>query len=102
MNNNGQCVFEYNEISNSPTSSKTFNRNNVFNIQIINDTGFEVQIVSRETGEINIPSNSNIEFKGHPLAPSTIGYKIRFNTVAPTSDLIKIITTQVIVLTKNC
>ena len=96
MNNNGQSIFEYNEISNSPTSSKTFNRDAVFNVQIINNTGFEVQVVSRETGEIRIPSNSQIEFRGHPLAPSRIGYKIRFNSVAPSTDFIRIISTQVI------
>jgi len=99
--NNGQSIFEYNEISNSPTSSKTFNRDNVFSIKIINDSGFEVQVVSRETGEIRIPSNSSIEFKGHPLAPCRIGYKIRFNSVAPTTDFIRIISTQVITV-KNC
>ena len=102
MNNNGQSVFEYNEISNSPTSSKTFNRDNVFSIKITNDTGLEVQVVSRETGEIRIPSNSSIEFKGHPLAPCRIAYKIRFNPIAPTTDFIRIISTQVIFVPKNC
>tara|TARA_R110000751_G_scaffold135596_2_gene238439 strand:- start:1743 stop:2045 length:303 start_codon:yes stop_codon:yes gene_type:complete len=100
MKDNGQSIFEYNEISNSPTSSKTFNRSDVFNIQIINNTGLEVQVVSRETGEIRIPSNSQIEFKGHPLAPSRISYKIRFNIVAPTTDFIRIISTQLITVKK--
>lgn len=99
--NNGQSIFEYNEVSNSVTSSKTFNRSNVFHVNIINPTGFEVQVISRETGEIRIPSNTNIEFKGHPYAPASIGYKIRFNTIAPTTDFIRIITSQVIV-TKKC
>jgi hypothetical protein len=100
---NGQSVFEYNEISNSVTSTKSFNRINVFNIQIVNDTAYEVQVISRETGEIRIPSNSKIEFKGHPYAPTNIGYKIRFNNIAPTTDFIKIISSQVIITKKqNC
>jgi len=86
--------FGSNEVSNSPTDSKTFNRDNVFWVTLINNTGCEIVVGDRIAGEIRVPSNTKIEFKGHPNFPTEINYKIRFNTAAPITDFITILTTQ--------
>mgnify|MGYP003655240154 CR=1 FL=1 len=91
----GQSTFEYNEVTNSVTDSKSFSRSGVYFINIVNNTAFEVQLISRSTGEIRIPANTNMEFFGHPLAPAQISYKVRFNAAAPTTDFISIISSSV-------
>lgn len=97
----GQGEFEYNEITNSVSNSKSFSRQNVFFINIINNTAFEVQVISRSTGEIRVPANSNVQFNGHPLSPAKVSYKIRFNIAAPTTDFIVILTSSVNSLTNQ-
>lgn len=90
-----QTVFEFNEIFNSPTDNKGFNRKNCYSVQITNFSAFEVQIVDKFAGDIRIPSGESVEFKAHPYAPSSISYKVRFSNVAPTTDYITIKTSCV-------
>ena len=91
----GQGQFEYVEITNSVTDSRTLNRTNIFQIEFINNTAFEIQVLDRETGDIRIPANDKVQFIGHPEAPVQIRYKVRFNTIAPTSDFLVILISQI-------
>jgi len=91
----GQGQFEFVEVTNSPTDSKTLNRKNIFQIEFINNTAFEIQVLDRETGDIRIPANDSFRFVGHPEAPVEIRYKVRFNTLAPASDFLVILISQI-------
>ncbi len=102
MNNKGQSSFEYTEISNSVTSSKTFNRANVYYIDLINNTAFEITVLSRDTGEIRVPANSNIKFFGSVWATIDINYKVRFNSAAPNTDFLVITTTSLNSIDNGC
>ena len=97
MNNNyfGQGQFEYIEISNSVTDSKTLDRKHVYNLELINNTAFEIQVIDRDSGDIRIPANNRIRFVGNPVAPVQLRYKVRFNVGAPTTDFLIIILSQV-------
>lgn len=86
--------FEYNEIQNSPTTSKKLHRKNVFNVQLINNTSFEIIVGDRLTGDIRVPSKGTIEFKGHPYFTTDLNYTVRFNNAAPATDLLIILTSQ--------
>ena len=94
-NNFGQGQFEYIEISNSVTDSRTLDRLNVYNLELINNTAFEIQVVDRDSGDVRVPANDRIRFNGNPFAPVHVRYKVRFNVAAPTTDFIIIILSQV-------
>ena len=86
--------FDVNEVTNSPTDARTFNRVNVYWVQLINETAFEIIADSRQTGEIRIPANKTREFKGHPNWPTDLNIKVRFNSASPTTDFLTIITSS--------
>jgi hypothetical protein len=86
--------FDYNEITNSPTDAKTFGRANIYHLQLINETAFEIVVLERNAGEIRVPAGITREFKGHPNFPSPIDFKVRFNAAAAPTDFLTIITTQ--------
>ena len=62
---------------------------------MINNTAFEIQIVDRDSGNINVPANSTIVFKGDTRAAVEIRYKIRFNVAAPTTDFLVFLLSQI-------
>lgn len=93
--NNGQGQFEYVEVTNSPTDGKSLNRRNIFYVELINNTAFEIQVLDRDSGDIRIPANDRLVFYGSPFAAVQIRYKVRFNTGAPTTDYLTILLSQI-------
>lgn len=93
--NNGQGQFEYVEITNSVTDGKSLNRRNIFYVELINNTAFEIQVLDRDSGDIRIPANDRIRFFGSPFAAVQVRYKVRFNVGAPTTDFLIVILSQI-------
>ncbi len=93
--NHGQGQFEYVEVSNSVTDGKTLNRRNIFHVELINNTAFEIQVLDRDSGDIRIPANDRVRFIGHPGAAVELRYKVRFNAAAPTTDFLIILLSQI-------
>lgn len=86
--------FGSNEVQNSPSDAKVFNRKNVFWVKIINRTAFEVIVGDRIAGDIRIPAGESVQFWGHPNWPTELNYKVQFNGAALPTDFITILTSQ--------
>lgn len=90
----GTSEFQYNEVQNSPSSSKVFDLEGVYYLKLVNDTLFEIIVTDRLSGSMRIKSGGNVEWFGYPEFPTKVSLNIAFNAIAAATDFLIIITTS--------
>ena len=80
--------------------NNTFDRDNVYNAEFKNETGFEVTINSPEVGLFKIGAGKDIYLRGHPEFPTKLTFTVKFNPGHAATDSIKLIYTQAYVSCK--
>ncbi len=78
-NDSRGTIFKVDQVANN-SQDKNYNRTNVYNADIINNTGFEISISSQESGTIKIPAGKSIPFRGHPEWPGVLSFAVEFTT----------------------
>lgn len=101
MANKCGSIWDYTEIAN--TNQRVYTKTDVYHLQLVNETGFEITVIDRMIGTINIPSGKTRVFPAHPMYPiDQINLVVEFNAAAPPTDFLTIITTSEYGNTQKC
>ena len=66
----------------------------MFHVQFINETAYNIEVLDRVIGTINIPASKTRTFLGHPMYPTDLNLTIEFNSGAPKTDFLIVQTSQ--------
>ena len=76
----------------SNNNQSYYTNKNVYSLQMINSTAFEIKVLDKIFGEIDIPAGTTREFKAHPLYPvPIISLNIEFNAAAAVTDFLTLL-----------
>lgn len=83
-------IFKVDKVANN-SQDKNYNKKGVYNADLVNNTDFEIIIISADSGPISIPASKTIPFRGHPAYPGILSFAVEFNTGHVDTDSLTII-----------